>query len=105
VNEAGAIRVIKPKLHDGVQIEMLVPSDENIYVRLKDTRHGAIYELSPQDGAILRRFRIGNDESGADVACVHNGKFVSFEHSEGRLIPLIGTAEPMTDNFSADEKN
>jgi hypothetical protein len=31
VNQAGAIRVIKPKLPEGVQIDVLVPSDENLY--------------------------------------------------------------------------
>ena len=68
INEAGAIRAIKPKLPSGMQIETLVPSDENIYVRTKDISAGAIYELNPQDGSILRRFRVGKNESGADVA-------------------------------------
>ena len=58
VNQAGAIRGIKPKLHEGVQIDVLVPS----------------YSWG--------------------VDCVHNGGLLSFEHGEGKLVPLIGTAEP-----------
>lgn len=98
IDEAGAIRVIKPKLLPGTQIETLVPSDRNLYIRMKDVRDGAIYELNPQDGSILRRFRVGKNESGADVACVHEGKFLSFEHSGQRLVPLTGSAEPAAQN-------
>ena len=104
INEAGAIRVVKPKLPAGTQIETVVPSDENIYVRLKDIRDGAIFELNPQDGSIVRRFRVGKNKSGADVACVHDGKFLSFEHNSDRLVPLTGTAEPATDSVPVDEK-
>jgi hypothetical protein len=93
INEAGGIRAIKPKRPSATEIETIVPSDEGLYVRLKDVRDGAIYELNSQDGSVLRRFRVGESESGADVACVHDRKFLSFEHSSGRLVPLIGTAE------------
>ncbi len=104
VNEAGAIRAIQPKLPEGVQINMLVPSDENLYARVTEIKDGSIYELTPQDGAILRRFQVGDKESGADVACVHDEKFLSFQHSDGKLVPLIGTAEPATDAVSADQQ-
>jgi hypothetical protein len=97
VNEAGAIRAVEPRLPEGMQISRLVPSDENLYARVNEIRDGSIYELNAQDGAVLRRFQVANNESGADVACVHDGKFLSFEHSDGKLVPLIGTAEPAAD--------
>ena len=103
VNEAGAIRAIKPKLPDGVQINTLVPSGENLYARVTEIQDGSIYELTAQDGVILRRFQVGDKESGADVACVHDEKFLSFQHSDGKLVPLIGTAEPTMDGGSADQ--
>jgi hypothetical protein len=46
VNQAGAIRVIKPKLPEGVPIDVLVPSDENLYARVNPARNGSIYELN-----------------------------------------------------------
>jgi len=102
VNEAGAIRAIQPKLPNGVQISMLVPSDENLYARVNEIRDGSIYELNAQDGAVLRRLQVGDNESGADVACVHDEKFLSFQHSDGKLVPLIGAAEPAADGAPTD---
>lgn len=103
VNEAGAIRAIQPKLPAGAQINMLIPSDENLYARVTEIQDGSIYELSTQEGTVLRRFQVGNNASGADVACVHDGKYLSFEHSDGKLVPLIGTAEPAADAVSDDQ--
>jgi hypothetical protein len=79
-------------------------SEKDIYVRVKDIRYGAIYQLNSQDGSIVKRFQVGNKESGADVACVHDRLFLSFEHEDGRLIPLIGDAEPATEVPSYDGK-
>ena len=103
INEAGAVREIKPHLPEGVQINMLVPSDENLYARMNEIQDGSIYELNLQDGAILRRFQVENNGSSADVACIHDGKFLSFEHGEGKLVPLVGTAEPSADAVSPDQ--
>jgi len=103
INEAGAIRAIQPKLPTGVEINTLVPSDENLYVRVTEIHDGSIYELSAHEGVILRRFHVGDKESGADVACVHDEKFLSFQHSDGKLVPLTGTAEPAADAVPADQ--
>jgi hypothetical protein len=93
VNEAGAIRKIKPILPEGVKVDALIPSDEGLYAQANETRDRLIYELNPQDGRVLRRLQIDESDTGVSVACVHEGKFLSFEHGDGRLIPLIGTAE------------
>jgi len=103
VNEAGAIRVIKPKLPEGVQIDVLVPSDKNLYARVNPASNGSIYELNPQDGTVLRRFKLEDGRSGSGVDCVHDGKFLSFEHGEGKLVPLMGTAEPAAEAASASK--
>lgn len=95
VNEAGAIRPIAARLPDGAQINNLLPSDEQLYARINEMGDGSIYEFSSLDGSVMRRFQVGDDESGADIACVHEGKFLSFQHGTGALIPLVGTAEPM----------
>ncbi len=95
VNGAGAMRAIKPKLPEGMQINMLIPSDENLYALTNETRDGSIYELNAHDGKVLRRFQVADHGLGVEVACVHDGKFLSFAHSEGNLVPMIGTAEPV----------
>jgi hypothetical protein len=93
VNEAGMIRAIHPKLPKGTQIDTLIASDQNLYALVNPKDDGAIYELNAQDGTVLRRFALP-EGPGSPVACVHDGKFLSFEHGEGKLVPLIGTAEP-----------
>jgi len=96
VNEAGAIREIRPRLLEGLRVESLIPSDGNLYARVNDS--GApIYELDEETGTPLKRFMTGATDSGSDVACVHDGKFLSFEYSEGKLTPLTGIAEPAPD--------
>jgi hypothetical protein len=103
VNESGAIRSITPKLPDGKQVKMLIASDANLFALINDISDGSIYELNPQDGNILRRFRIENDTPGTDVACVHDAKFLSFTQGGGRLVPLIGTAKPIPDPASVPQ--
>lgn len=78
------MRAIKPKLPEGVQIDVLVPSDENLYARVNPARNGSIYELNAQDGTVLRRFKLEDGRSGSGVDCVHDGKFLSFEHGGGK---------------------
>jgi len=93
VNEAGMIRAIHPKLPEGTQIDTPIASDQNLYALVDPKDDGDIYELNAQDGAVIRRFALP-DGPGSPVACVHDGKFLSFEHGEGKLVPLIGTADP-----------
>jgi hypothetical protein len=104
VSQGGAIRVIKTKLPGGAQIDALIPSDNNLYARVDGPRIRTIYELSERSGKILSRFQIGNNELGADLACVHEGEFLSFEQREGTLVRLVGTAEPAVAPASTDPK-
>jgi hypothetical protein len=97
ISESGAVRAIYPKLPTDVQTNWVVPSDQGLYLRASGAEKGSIYEVSLQDGTILRRIQLPGDADADEVACVHQGKFLSFEHGEGRLIPLIGTASPVAD--------
>lgn len=99
VTEGGEIRAIRPKLPSDAQITAVAPSDRNLYVitsKENDKRDvgGAIYELSPEDGAVLGRFELPDGRQGSSVACVHDGKFLSMDIEDGKIIPLVGTAEP-----------
>lgn len=95
VNEAGDVREIRPKLPEGMQIDSLIPSDGNLYAQIDGFKNRLIYELDPQNGSIVRRLEVAKSDGPAEpVACVHDGKFLAFYHAEGKLVPLIGTAEP-----------
>lgn len=93
VNPAGMIRAIHPKLPKGIQIDTLIASDQNLCALVNPKDDGDIYELNAQDGTVIRRFAL-DDGARSPVACVHDGKFLSFEHGDGKLVPLVGTAEP-----------
>jgi hypothetical protein len=100
VTEADALRVIRPKLPDGARINFLIPSDENLFALAGAADEGSLYELNPRNGSLLRVFTIENAASSAEVACVHEGNFLSFEHDAGALVPLVGTAERTSDSGS-----
>lgn len=92
VNEAGALRVIRPKLRSDLQISMLIPGDPgHLLARVGGKEEGSVYEVSSSDGSILRRFLLGREWMGGQVACMHEGKFLSFDQAGGVLAPVIGT--------------
>ncbi|HEV7217457.1 MAG: hypothetical protein ACHP8A_07300 [Terriglobales bacterium] len=94
VTEAGEIREIHPKLPEGSQINMLIPSDESLYALVGEKDNRSIYEIDAVSGDLLKHFQVSKDQPGASVACVNGGKFLSFEDIKEKLVPLIGTAEP-----------
>jgi hypothetical protein len=94
INEAGTIRPILTKLPDGIQINALISSDSGLYAR--GNERDTVYELSTQDGTVLRRFKVSGHWEAVNLACVHDKKFLSFDRSStGKLIPLFGSLEPM----------
>jgi hypothetical protein len=93
VNEAGEIRPVHLRLAKDTQIEGIVPSDQNLFARVAPTTDGSIYELNAEDGRVLKRFKMSDGRPASGVACVHGGKFLSFDQGEGTLVPLIGNAE------------
>src|SRR2546423_1591392 len=78
INEAGMIRAIHPKLPTGTQIDTVIASDQNLYAFVNPKDDAAIYELDEQDGSVIRRFVL--PDAVPPVACVHDEKFLSFEH-------------------------
>jgi hypothetical protein len=94
VNEGGAITAVRAKLPKGMMIDALIASDQHLYALVNPATEGSIYEIAEHDGTVLRRFDRSDGRSASGVACVHDGKFLSFDHGEGKLIPLVGTAEP-----------
>jgi hypothetical protein len=101
VSEGGAVRAIHPMLPSGEQIEAVIPSDRNLYVTAgqataQPSDAGTIYELNPDDGAMLRRFELSDGRRTSGVACVHDGKLLSIDYGDGKVVPLIGSAEPAT---------
>jgi hypothetical protein len=92
VNEAGAIRAIRADLPNEAQINTLIPSDNNLYARVNEGSVGTIYELNTRDGSVLRKFRMAEGGT-ANIACVHERKFLSFETWQGKLLPLFGSMD------------
>lgn len=100
VTEGGAIREIHPQLPKGEVLDSVIPADRNLYVIARpetDLKESAevIYELSPEDGTVLRQLQLSDERRASEsVACVHEGKFLSIDYSDGKVVPLIGSAEP-----------
>ncbi len=99
VSEGGAIEAIHPKLPRNSSIKAMIPSDRNLYAMV--TQPGAdsasketIYELRREDGDVLRRFELADGRRPSQIACIHDQKFLSLDHGDGKIIPLIGSAEP-----------
>ena len=93
------IKAIHPQLPRDEPIEAVIPADRNLYVIARPTTGTrgspeAIYEVSLEDGAVLRQFVLSDGRTASDVACVHEGKFLSIDYADGKVLPLIGSAEP-----------
>lgn len=98
VDEGGAVRTIRPVLPSGETVNMLIPSDGNPFVRVNDFKDGRIYEIDPQNGKVLKRIDIDATQQGANVVCVHEGKFISFEPDRtrnGAFLSFVGTPKPI----------
>jgi len=93
VSEGGAIRALHPQLPKGVTLNSVIVSDHNLFGQVTGGEQDSIYEIDPQSGAVTRRFELEDGEIPASIACIHDGKFLSFDHGEGKLVPLVGTAE------------
>lgn len=99
VSEGGAIKAIRTKLPKDMQIKSLIPSDRNLYAIVgpsgeRDSSKASIYELSRNGGTILRRFELPDNMRAHNIACVHDEKFLSLDYRDGKIVPLVGSAEP-----------
>lgn len=99
VTEGGAIKVIHLKLPQDSSIKGLIPSDRNLYAIVGQpgadpTSEGTIYEVGREDGRVLRRFELSDRRTPSEIACIHDQKFLSLDYGDGKIIPMIGSAEP-----------
>ncbi len=99
VDEGGAVRAIRPRLPKDAQVKALIPSDRSLYVVARPKSdgpdsEGTIYEMRQDYGSVLRRFELSDRLAPSDVACVHDQKFLSLDYGDGKIVPLIGSAEP-----------
>ena len=99
VSEGGALEAIHPKLSRNSSIKALIPSDRNLYAIVAQpgadsASKETIYEVSREDGNVLRRFELADGRRPSQIACIHDQKFLSLDHGEGKIIPLVGSAEP-----------
>jgi len=103
ISAGGEAKTIKIKAAEGYAVEYLLPSDRNWFV--VSTEQGkytqaksVIYEVNPSSGEFLGRyFAEGSgrtkavSEGQSDLACVHEGEFISVRHQGGKLTVLRGT--------------
>lgn len=99
VSEGGTVKAIHPKLPSGSSIKALIPSDRNLYAIVEQqsadpASKRAIYELRREDGNVLRRFELADGRRPSQIACIHDQKFLSLDYGDGKVMPLVGSAEP-----------
>ena len=91
------MRAVPSKLPSGTRIQDLIPSDRNLFALAEaegKPQRGTVYELRSQDGSVQRIFTVDDEHDPAAVACIHEGKFLSLDYADGKITPLVGTAEP-----------
>jgi len=105
INAGGEAHAVKIKSRDGYSVEYMLPSDRNWFVVSTESgqnRHAksVLDELNPSSGELLARYLVEGvghtkvvAEGQSDVACFHEGQFVSVRHQGGKLTVLHG--EPM----------
>ncbi len=103
ITAGGEAQAVKIKTPEGYRIEYLLPSDRNWFVvsaeqgGFTDTK-SVIYEVNPSSGELLRRYLAEGSgraksvsEGQSDLACIHEGEFISVRHQDGKLTVLRGT--------------
>jgi len=103
ISAGGEAQTVKIKAPQGYAVEYLIPSDRNWFVvsaeqgKFTDAK-SVIYEVNPSSGEFLGRYVAEGSgrtksvsEGESDVACVHEGEFISVRHQDGKLTVLHGT--------------
>jgi hypothetical protein len=106
ITAGGEAKAVKIKSPEGYAVEYLLPSDRNWFV--VSTEQGKysgaksmIYEINPASGEFLGRYVAEGSgrtkavsEGQSDLACFHEGEFISVRHQNGKLTVLRGTPVP-----------
>ena len=107
IGAGGEAKAVKIKSPEGYSGEYLLPSDRNWFVVSAEVgkftgAKGVIYEVNPSSGEFLGRYLAEGSgqsksvsEGQSDLACVHDGEFISVRHEGGKLTVLRGTAMPL----------
>jgi hypothetical protein len=106
INTGGQARPVKIKSPEGYSIDHMIPSDRNWFVAFAESgkdfqAKGVVDEVIPSSGELLVRYLV--EEAGhtkelaggqSDVACFHQGEFVSVYRQAGKFTVLRGTPAP-----------
>src|SRR5271155_69023 len=106
INAGGQAHPVKIKSPEGYSVDYMIPSDRNWFVAFaesgKDFQAKSIVdELSPSSGELLARYLV--EEAGhtkefaegqSEVACFHEGEFISVYRQAGKLTVLHGMPTP-----------
>jgi hypothetical protein len=103
IREGGDAQRLKISAPEGYSVEYLLPSDRNWFVvsteqgKMTDAK-SKIYEVNPSTGEVLARYLAEGaghaksiTEGQSDLACFHEGEFISVRHKDGKLSVLHGT--------------
>jgi hypothetical protein len=106
IGAGGEAQAVKIKAIEGYSVEYLLPSDQNWFVVSAEQGKfsggkSVIYEVNPSSGEFLNRYLAPGSgrtksvaEGQSDLACVHEGEFISVRHQDGKLTVLRGTPVP-----------
>ena len=113
INAGGEAHPVKVRSREGYSVEYMIPSDRNWVVVSTESGKGFgskrfVGELSPSSGELLAHYAIegaGREkalaEGQSDVACFHEGEFVSVRHQRGKLTVLHGTPTAAKNNTTS----
>ena len=106
ISAGGEAKSLKIKAPEAYSVEYLLPSDRNwfvVYAELGEYTNAksVIYEVNPSSGEFLGRYMAEGSgrakaisEGQSDLACVHEGEFISIRHQDAKLTVLRGTPVP-----------
>jgi hypothetical protein len=106
INAGGQAHPVKIKSPEGYSVDYMIPSDRNWFVVFAESgkdfeAKSVVDELSPSSGELLAHYLVegaGHTEEFAegqsDVACFHEGEFVSVYRQAGKFTVLHGTPTP-----------
>ena len=95
ISDGGLVEILEPKLPDTTNVVAVIPSDNGLYLLVRDGSKSSVFEVSLQNGSLLRQFVFADGSYADSVACVHDRQFVSFDLAGDRVLRLVGTAEPV----------
>jgi hypothetical protein len=106
IDAGGQAHPVKIKSPEGYSVDYMIPSDRNWFVAFAESgkdfqAKSVVDELSPSSGELLVHYLVeeaGHTEELAegqsDVACFHEGEFISVYRQAGKLTVLHGTPTP-----------